>query len=175
MKSLLQPGDIIATNNDVFILQPIQQMLGLGGDWVHAAIYIGDGKVVEEHSEPKQPSTAHVNTLETCLERQRHAMILRPPYKAANDAPNAVAAALSHVGRNTTISSILPSDPHTEYCTGLAYRSVQEGAPDVPLAAPTERLDRPMVTVKNLLDTPGMQKAFSTGSDFSDLYLRGFC
>lgn len=172
IQKLVKPGDIIVSNNDFPDFEPVMQLLGVGGDWVHTSLYEGDGKVFEVHG--KSPldlhgSTARETTLKTYVTRNQHIMILRPQYHSEQEIQDVMAAARKRLGQKYDLTFNL-NRPDKMYCVAYTYLSLKEGAPSLEIAEPSKRLGRDLVTPKTFQDSPDIKPVFSTGSHFSELY-----
>src|ERR1035437_3307341 len=52
VKSLLKKGDILLESNNAYLSPQIVANLLFGTNWIHSAIYVGDGKVIDSGREP---------------------------------------------------------------------------------------------------------------------------
>jgi hypothetical protein len=111
--SLLQPGDIFLESSNAYPYSQIVAKLIFGTSWIHAAIYVGDQKVVHSGRKPQV-------TLDP-LDRFLHttdASIYRPNYVEKEDRDAAISYAMKAVGKPFNIT-LDDTHGHSFYCTQL--------------------------------------------------------
>jgi Permuted papain-like amidase enzyme, YaeF/YiiX, C92 family len=113
IRSLLQPGDVLMESHNAYPYSQIVAKLLFGTNWIHAALYIGDEKVV--HSGRKPHVT--LDPLEEFLHTTDVA-IYRPNYVKNEDRDAAISYAEKAVGKPFNIT-LDDTHGHSFYCTQL--------------------------------------------------------
>lgn len=169
VRSRLQPGDVLVTNNEKFLDFEIPLFLmAAHGDWTHTALYAGDGKVLESLGS----RGVIERTLDELITTNHHAMIMRPAYGTPDGPAKAIAKARGFLGLPYDSGFSLKTDDKV-YCIEHTYKSVKAGDPDIRLT-PTKVLGIPVVTPKTFVSSPDMKEMYSTGSHFFLNYLSKF-
>lgn len=124
MISRLQPGDIILTADKLFPVWQWIMRVFWSSDYSHAAIYEGNGNVIEATTfHPSGDGVARTDA-EQFFSGYKNFCILRPPYNSAESRNDAVAFAVSQLG-NSYDYSLNPENVETMYCSKLAAMSLQ--------------------------------------------------
>lgn len=168
-QGLLQTGDVIVSNNDVYMDFEIpERILGVGGDWTHSVTYAGNGRVIEALG----ARGVIERDLGELVESNHHLMILRPRYKSPAEAQAVVDEARRHIGNRYDGRFSLKTDERM-YCIEHTYKSVSRGAPHIQMK-PHSLLGLKFVSPETFTKSPDMDLVYSTGSSFRYNYLSKF-
>jgi hypothetical protein len=120
VRSLVKPGDILVDSNDAFPGWQLLSKVFLRSEWVHMALYVGDGIVLDAGHK------SHVAeiSLERFL-RTSHLAILRPHYSGDDDAQNVIACAKKYLGKPYNRALNLASTDDV-YCTQLMREALMQ-------------------------------------------------
>ncbi len=164
----LKPGDVVMTNNDLYMDFEIPlKLAGHKGDWTHTALYVGDGKVVESLG-----SRGVVKRdVEDLVGTNHHVKVLRPDYPEGG-LPKTIAEAESHIGKPYDNKFSLKSDD-AFYCIEHTQKSVKVGIPEVDLE-PSSILGLKVVSPETFNTSKDLETVYDTGSKFSDIYFSKF-
>ncbi|MCE1248183.1 MAG: hypothetical protein LWY06_16200 [Firmicutes bacterium] len=116
--SVLKPGDIILQKDERSIIMQTLSKVSTGSDYVHAAIYKGDGKILESVAQGVREADADIY-----LKGQSSVEIIRPPYKTPEDAQAAISFAQDMVGKPYNIF-FKTGDEKSFYCTDLVRQAL---------------------------------------------------
>jgi uncharacterized protein YycO len=111
--SLLQPGDIFLECSNAYPYSQIVAKLLFGTNWIHAAIYVGNQKVVHSGRKPQvtlDPLDRFLHTTDIA--------IYRPNYVGKEDRDAAISYAMKAVGKPFNIT-LDDTHGHSFYCTQL--------------------------------------------------------
>lgn len=120
IEAFAEPGDIILSSDKSLPLFSALSQVGLGSDFGHAALYAGEGKVIE--SGPKgvvEKQLFHSGT---------HFTLIKPEYQSEEDSEKAVDYAQSMVGQPYDWSS--SNDGYSVNCTDLVANALNQGDTD---------------------------------------------
>jgi hypothetical protein len=118
IKSLLKTGDILLESNNAYLSSQIVAKLLFRTNWIHAAIYVGDEKVVDSG---RNPSVA-LNDLDQFL-LTTDLGVYRPKYASPEDVSAAVSFANKAVGKPFNIT-LDDTHGHSFYCTQLVSEAL---------------------------------------------------
>lgn len=119
IETLLQPGDILLKDNCGYPFSQLGARL-LGSRWIHSAVFIGDGKVIDCGSVPYVAEAP----LEYFLDASDVA-IYRPRFKTAGDCESALRYLRDQIDKpfNKTFNL---ANKNSFYCTQLIYRMLKQ-------------------------------------------------
>jgi len=119
VKSLLQPGDIILQKNEGAIIMQAMSKVVTGSDFVHAALYEGDGKMLESVVRGVREAS-----VDEYLQGDNSVQIVRPHYESEADLQAAIEFAKEQKGKPY---NMLFDDRTKEsyYCTQLVREAFQ--------------------------------------------------
>ena len=171
---VLRPGDILVTNNDLWMDFEIPlKLTGSKGDWTHTAIYDGEGTSIE--SLAKRGVTER--PIETLIGENHHVRVLRPNYPEGGE-QKAIDFARAQIGKPYDMKFAL--DDEKFYCIELTHRALEEGAPNTGLRPHKllwNKLGPDVVTPKSFnqaIDGDQLEMVYDTGSNFTRNYLAKF-
>jgi hypothetical protein len=119
VKDLARPGDILLDSNYSFLLPQIGNKLFFGSTWIHAAIYIGDGMLIDSG---RRAHVAHL-PLDKFLQTTGLA-IYRPVYQSPADVAAMIQYAKECLGLPFNVS-FDQNDPDALYCGQLVARALE--------------------------------------------------
>lgn len=172
---LLKPGDIILTNNDLWMDFEIPlKLTGSRGDWTHTAVYDGKGKSIE--------ALASQGVVERPVEKligeNHHIRIMRPKYPEGG-AKTAIDYARSKVGIAYDFKFSDTDDAF--YCIELSQKALAEAVPDLPLKSNKlfwnkfgPKVVTPETFNRAAKESDGLEVVYDTGSNFNRNYLAKF-
>lgn len=175
IKEILQPGDLLLETNNQYPGWQFAARLTVGGDWVHSAMYVGNGFVVDIGTKPVVAMIELDEFLKTT-----DVAIYRPLYVTLEDRRAAIAFVFDNLGMpfNTTFDH---RDQGSFYCTQLIARALHAMPNPIDLAL-GRLMWKPMVPATAIETSPEMQCLFSTRPHFLkavfahwDLLLGGAC
>jgi uncharacterized protein YycO len=119
VKSLLKPGDIILQKNEGAIIMQAMSKVVTGSDFVHAALYEGDGKMLESVVRGVREAS-----VDEYLRGENSVQIVRPHYESEADLQAAIEFAKEQKGKPY---NMLFDDRTKEsyYCTQLVREAFQ--------------------------------------------------
>ena len=157
--NLIQPGDILIQKDENCPIMQAISKVGTGSDFVHAAIYKGDGKILE--SVPRGVREADLNIY---LKGYSSVMIFRPPYKTPEDKQAAIDFAEKQVGKPY---NLLFNESHGKsfYCTQLV-RDALSSTPN-PINVPVaDYMGKKVIGTHQLESIEGGETVYSSNRDF---------
>lgn len=159
VSNLIQPGDILIQKDENSPIMQTISKVGTGSDFIHAAIYKGDGKLLE--SVPRGVREADLNIY---LKGYSSVMIFRPPYKTPEDKQAAIAFAEKQVGKpyNKFFSD---DNGKSFYCTQLV-RDALASTPN-PINVPVANyMGKKVIGTHQLESIEGGETVYSSNRDF---------
>ncbi len=159
VSSLIQPGDILIQKDENSPIMQTISKVGTGSDFIHAAIYKGDGKILE--SVPRGVREADLNIY---LKGYSSVMIFRPPYKTPEDKQAAIAFAEKQVGK--PYNKFFNDDGGKSfYCTQLV-RDALASTPN-PINVPVANyMGKNVIGTHQLESIEGGETVYSSNRDF---------
>lgn len=122
----LQPGDIVATNDEAAtVFSLLVAAVNGKADFNHALIYQGDGKTIEARTVTHGVAEG---VLKDVLMHKHHAVAIRPQYQPGQ-AEAMVAAGRAMVGRPYDYKFRLNND--ALYCSEFVYEAMKQSAPQI--------------------------------------------
>jgi hypothetical protein len=169
MIEIMKPGDLVLVSNENQLDLQIPQLLtGHSADWVHAALYVGEGELVDA-AIGRGVTTRQAAEM---LGDSHHARVLRPHYEEGQ-AEKTVDYARSQIGKGFDFLFNL-SDDSGFGCLELSWRSLKEGAPQIEME-PHRLLGKEYLTPSVFNGSPKFDLIKDTGSNFGINYLSKFC
>jgi len=158
--SSVQPGDIILETNNAYPSWQILEKVALNTNYTHAAMYEGDGKLIEATSD----GGVKRSDLKEYLECLSLFEIIRPPYKTPQDREAALNYCRSQLGKKYDARLNL-SDDKEHYCAELVYKALTSipNKIEVPLK---KFLGKPVVSPSSFKEIKGAQVIYSDNSNF---------
>lgn len=155
IKQILRPGDLLLETNNQYPGWQFASRLMVGGDWVHSAMYVGNGFVVDIGTKPVVAMIELDEFLKTT-----DVAIYRPHYKTPEDVKAATAFVADCLGMpfNTTFDH---RDRKSFYCTQLIARALLAMPNPITLAL-GRLMWKPMVPASAIESSPDMDCLFST-------------
>lgn len=158
VKSLLQVGDVILESDDSLPFWKYAALLCTGQAWTHAAIYIGNGKIVDAGKR----SRVSILPVDALL-RSANVMVLRPAFKTPSDAEKAVELAKQYVGCTYNRGLRQRSSRSGIYCTQLIAECLR--GLDHPIVLPPRHvLGRFLVTPDCMIKSPQFSTVYKAPS-----------
>jgi hypothetical protein len=118
IKELLQPGDILLESNSAYPLWQLAARFALGSAWMHGAMYVGQGMVVDAGTHPAVAQFPLDEFLKTTA-----IAVFRPRYATEEDAAQAIEFVQKCIGRPFNIN--FDHDCTCSfYCTQLISRAL---------------------------------------------------
>ena len=158
---LIKPGDIVVQKDDRSAIMQTISHVTTGSDFIHAAIYKGDGKIIESVGVGVREAN-----LDIYLGGMNSVEILRPPYKTKEDSDAAIKFAESKIGK--------PYNPMFEeskgksyYCTQLV-RDALESMPNPIKVTPAKPFGKNVVGTAQLKNIDGGEVVFSRGTKYGE-------
>lgn len=161
VKSLLKPGDIILQKDEHCPIMQTVSKAATGSDFVHAALYIGGGHIVESVVEGVRKGDVDVY-----LQGKNSIQVIRPGYKTRKDRDAAIAFARKQIGKPYNVLFSEKSD-ESFYCTQLvreALRSMPHPL-EVPVSSPG---GKEVVGTRAFQEMKDRKVIYSLGGDFKD-------
>lgn len=161
IRQTLQPGDVLLETNDEYPGWQLNAKLFLKSDWVHAALYVGNGQIIDATTERNGVAPIDLDRFAKC----HHLAVIRPHYKTEQDRDAAVQYAHASIGVPYDYDWSLDND--TQYCTEFVANALKAG-PN-PIEVPTMRVavtGQDMVSPNAFLESPEMHTVFTTGSNY---------
>lgn len=155
IKSLLEPGDILLETNARYPGWQLAALLTLGSNWMHSAIYIGNGQVIDVGTEPyvsKIPLDVFLKTT--------HIAIYRPSYLTTEDRQTAIRFVTGKIGApfNVTFDT---ADKHSFYCTQLISSALLAMPNPIPLPK-VKMLWKEVVGPKSITNSDNIKLIWTT-------------
>ena len=165
---LLKPGDVLMTNNDVWMDFEIPlKLTGHRGDWTHTALYVGDGNVVESLGS----RGVIKRTAEVLVGENHHVKILRPEY-SQESLRRTIDVAEAHIGDPYDNKFSLKTDDAL-YCIEHTQKALKAGNPAISLE-PSSILGWKVVSPQTFNTSKDFEVVYDTGSSFARNYLSKF-
>ena len=172
---ILKPGDIILTNNDLWMDFEIPMKLtGSRGDWTHTAVYDGKGKSIEALASKGVVE----RPVEELVGENHHVRVMRPKYPEGG-ADKAIDYARSKVGMPYDFKFSDSEDAF--YCIELSQKALAGAAPDLPLQSNKlfwnkvgPRVVTPETFNRAAAQSENLEVVYDTGSNFNRNYLAKF-
>ena len=123
--SVIQPGDVILETNDAYPNWQRMEIVTLGSNYTHAAIYEGDGKFLEATTGDPSGKGVLRTDLKEYLDGHLKIKIIRPPYKDGDD----IKAALDHARAQLDKpydSAFNYEDDDKIYCAELVKKAIDQ-------------------------------------------------
>jgi uncharacterized protein YycO len=160
---LVQPGDIILETNNAYPGWQRFEMITMGSNYTHAAMYEGDGKFLEATTGGEAGVIR--SDLREYLEGPILMEIIRPPYKTPEDRQAAIDYCRAQLGKPYDSGFTLDDDGKSIYCAELVYRALQAcpNKIDTPLI---KTLGRKAVAPDSFEGIEGAQIVYSDNSRF---------
>lgn len=162
-KNNLQPGDIILVSDDRLPNWRIfEGVLGASPRWNHAALYAGDGVIIESGGKIRE--NVHRVTVDTFLDTH-HAAIVRPRY-GEGGADRAVQYVIEQLGKPYDGRFNISDDAF--YCSELVGKAVEAGGVEVPQSDVVFKSDDSNFWqgLASTLSTENMKPAFKALTDW---------
>ena len=118
IKTLLRPGDVLLESNSAYPIWQLFSRLIVGSEWMHAAMYVGDGMVIDAGTEPKVarvPIDDFLNTTDI--------VIYRPDFAGPEDVAAAITFVEKQLGMPFNVG-FEENDKKSFYCTQLVSRAL---------------------------------------------------
>lgn len=118
--NILKPGDLLLETNSCYPGWQLAARFAMASIWMHAAIYVGEGLIIDAGTEP----TVSIVPLDQFLKTTDIA-IYRPKYTCPADADAVLQFARQNLGKRFNITF----DPHGEnsfYCTQLISSALHD-------------------------------------------------
>src|SRR5581483_10848649 len=132
IKEFLQAGDVLLESNRAYPGWQLLSRLMVGSPWMHAAVYVGNGIVVDAGTEPRVARIAIDEFLNTT-----DIIVYRPRFAGPEDAQAAVSYVLKQIGRPFNVS-FDHGDNRSFYCSQLVSQALLQ-MPH-PINLPVERV-----------------------------------
>ncbi|MDR1356389.1 MAG: hypothetical protein LBJ58_01820 [Tannerellaceae bacterium] len=152
----LEPGDVLLVADKLFPLWQLLVKILCRSDYYHAAVYEGDGQVIEATT--FHPSGKGVVRTEArqFFSGYKSCCVLRPPYPSERARRQALQYAAKQLGKPYDYA--LDADSvEAMYCTKLAAGVLRAGGIDCP---PERCLWKTLFTSGNLMSIPGMRRIY---------------
>lgn len=159
VSNLIQPGDILIQKDENSPIMQTISKVGTGSDFIHAAIYKGDGKLLES-----VPRGVREADLDIYLKGYSSVMVFRPPYKTPEDKQAAIDFAQQQVGK--PYNKFFSEDGGKSfYCTQLV-RDALASTPN-PINVPVaDYMGKKVIGTHQLESIDGGETVYSSNRDF---------
>ncbi|MCD4783405.1 MAG: hypothetical protein K8T10_06205 [Candidatus Eremiobacteraeota bacterium] len=154
---VLKPGDIILETEDAYPISQWTEKVMFGTDYTHAAVYEGNGYIIESVKDGVKRTH-----LDYYFDRTCHFAVIRPPYKSKKDVKASIAYARNQIGKlyDTKFSM---KDDSRHYCHELV-KWTMESIPH-PIKVPVIRafgFTSRMISAKSFAKIDGAKMVYSS-------------
>ncbi|MDQ7827292.1 MAG: YiiX/YebB-like N1pC/P60 family cysteine hydrolase [Candidatus Eremiobacteraeota bacterium] len=155
---LLQPGDIFLETNDAYPNWQVLEKIVFSSDYTHAAIYEGNGQLLEASSEVQR------RDVNEYLNDRANIAIIRPPYKTEDDKKAALDYARAQLGKPYD-DVFDQNDDSAFYCVELVQKALK--AMPNPIETPlTTFMGKPYVGPNAFQKIEGAQLVYNRNGGF---------
>lgn len=163
---ILKPGDIILQKDERSIIMQTISKYSTGSDYVHTAIYKGDGKILESVAQGVRETDADIY-----FQGQNSVEIIRPPYKTPEDAQAAISFVQDNVGKPYNIF-FKTGDQKSFYCTDLVRQALLN-IPNPIIISPPDGKQPKIIGADYFKQIAGSEVVYSKGGSYESS-IQGF-
>jgi len=161
VKSMLQPGDIILQKDERAIIMQAMSKVVTGSDFVHAALYEGNGKMLES-----VVTGVREANIDEYLQGENSVQIVRPHYESEADRQAAIDFAREQKGK--PYNMLFDEKTHESYyCTQLVREAFQAMPHSIEVPV-SDFMGKHIVGAGAFQKIPDAEVIYNRGGDFKD-------
>jgi len=159
IRASLQPGDVLLETNDEYPGWQVNAKLFLKSDWVHAALYVGNDKIIDSTTERNGVAETTLKNFSNC----HHLAVIRPSYKSEADRQAALQYARDKIGTPYDFDWNLSNN--TLYCTEFVANALAAGPNPIKIDT-MKAVGQEMVSPRAFLENSELKTVWTTGSNY---------
>ena len=160
----LQPGDILLETHNNYPFFQIAEKIVANSDFTHAAIYEGDGKMIEANTSHEDGKGVSRVDVAEYLNGRMAIQIIRPPYETQEDIKAALKYADSQIGKDYD-GSFDYQNSDKQFCSELVAKSLA-AMPNKIYTPTTTFLGREIALPDAFREIEGVEVVYNDGTNF---------